>query len=71
MQVNALYFCIESKNLMVDETGLDETAVDKIAVDEIADEPGPHYSYASCALLYFAVLIRRRMASGTCRFSRR
>ena len=56
---------------MVDETGLDETAVDEIAVDEIADEPGPHYSYASCALLYFAVLIRRRMASGTCRFSRR
>ena len=57
---------------MVDETGLDKTAVDEIAVDEIAvDEPGPHYSYASCALLYFAVLVRRRMASSARRFSRR
>ena len=52
---------------MVDETGLDKTAVDEIAVDE----PGPHYSYASCALLYFAVLVRRRMASSARRFSRR
>ena len=36
-------FCIESKNVMVDGTGLDKPKVDKLEVDETAvDEPGPH-----------------------------
>ena len=38
-----LVFCIQSKNLMVDKTGLDEPKVEEMAVDEIAvDKPGPH-----------------------------
>ena len=48
LRYTILVFCIQSKNLMVDKTGLDEPkveemAVDEIAIDEIAvDKPGPH-----------------------------